>query len=550
MGKMMTIQQLARQTQPKHNTHTPMPTPDEEYMPPVPESDVTEFATDNNASLNPSNVLQLQRQFGNHATMNIINRQPIKKSHTSDLSKFTGLKMVTPTIQREPKDDDAPDKDDAKSADKSNPDDAVELDGADNEVQQESAEIDQTINEAQQLSNIKLADGATWSTAEDYDPDDEESQIYIEDHDPVGPQDDDDNGIKIVKNAKAQMNPNAVSIDDDNDDDHAASWVNGSQLTTIAQKQKHKQKQGMAIKGHSLSAESPTDAISMGAIDVGRNVNTTIDAAEAGVAIKSASSLKDALAGITDTTTDVGAGGIVGKLQKFLGFLNVPPINILLSIGTLIFRIHQVVMKNKQMKAFKSLMEKSGGDTKLRKDALKDKAAIGSYAYAKTKRGFWLRVAKAAINAGEIIARMITLLSGGSAALVSEATAVAMGLSNGIIKVGQSLKGVYKMIMGKRGKRRLESANWIVDGAIDGDKDLAQLLLDLDVVSGIWLERRRFILTKNNKPGADKEYIKKLHKLTLIPTTTDSMQAYLQLLEEVDGLVPFKSRVSGMTKST
>lgn len=60
---------------------------------------------------------------------------------------------------------------------------------------------------------------------------------------------------------------------------------------------------------------------------------------------------------------------------------------------------------------------------------------------------------------------------------------------------------------------------------------------------------RHFILTKHQEPNADKDEIEKLEKLTYVPTDTDTMQQYLELLEDVDGIVPFKSRVAAMTKS-
>jgi len=517
------------------------------------EQGLADLASHNHAPLTPNNVIQLQRKLGNQATMQIINRQPKLTTQNTGTTPFAGLKMVTPgTIQREPNGGGGDEDKDEQTSSK--PDEAVELDGGDKENNQESQEIDQTINKAKDVIGGITGIGdeiVGFSTGDDVDDDDEWSVSYNEDHDPIGPSPDDVNGTKLVGKPNVKMNPNAVNTADD-DDNMDATWKpqGGHQNKVIKQQQKHKQKKGTVIKGKTLASESPLDAVPAAGIDIARNVNTGIAVKDATKAIKDASSLKDALSAVTDTSTDVGAEGIIGKLQKFLGVLNVPPLNILISIGTLIFRVASAKIKHTQMKAFKKLMEAGGGDTSLRKGILADKQTVGSYAYAKTKRGFWLRVIKAAINAGEIIARMITLISGGTAALVTEATAVAMGLSNGIIKVGQSLKGIYKMIRGKRGKRRLESANWIVDGAIDGDQDLLQLLLDLDVVSGIWLDKRSFILTKNQKPGADKAYIKKLADLTRIPADKQQMQNYLKLLEEVDGIASFKGRVAAMTKST
>ncbi len=516
---------------------------EDEYIMSSSSGDIGEMVSRNSPPLKPVNVLQLQRELGNQATMNIINRQTATTS-SPNISAFTGLKMVTPgTIQRDPNDDEPPAKADEIDEDQDkDPKDAVELDGADNEVQQETNEIDQTINEAKQIDSI-AQENAKWHTDDYVDDDDDWSVSYnADDYDPVAPNNSD--------TPQATTQNNAVNIDGDSDDENVYDSNKPKNLGMISHQKQHKQKQGLNIKGKNIAAESMWPAIGQAAIDVPRNANTAVDIEEASTAIKNASSLKDALTSVTDTSTDIGSGKIIDGLEKVLEVFNVPPINILLSIGSLIFRIVSAKTKYTHMKAFKTLMEGNKGDTKLRKGALADKQTIGSYGYAKTKRGFWLRVVKAAINVGEIIARMITVLSGGASALVTEATAVAMGLSNGIIKVGQSLKGIYKMIMGKRGKRRNESANWIVDGALDGDVELLQFMLDADIISDGYREMRQFILVKNQKPDTAKDKLEKLRKLTLKPTDPESLQKYLKIAEEVDALAGIKGRVATATKST
>ncbi len=114
---------------------------------------------------------------------------------------------------------------------------------------------------------------------------------------------------------------------------------------------------------------------------------------------------------------------------------------------------------------------------------------------------------------------------------MTEAVGLVGSLGNGVIKVGNHRLVVRKIT------RYVESANWIVDGALDGDTELLQLILDMDIVSSTgWCEQRSFIYTKHNKPGPPKDELEKYRKLTLEPTDTDSMRQYLKLLEEVDGL--------------
>jgi hypothetical protein len=553
---------------------------EDEYVASSSSSDIAKMASGDSPPLKPKNVLTLQRQLGNQATLNIINRtaQSIQSGDNAP-SPFAGLKMVMPKmIQREDEDSDnevitrsnAMEQDDESD---DNPDAAVELDGSDNEVQQDSNEIDQTIAEAQQLPSKLNGNDNNYEASVSESDDDDNVDVII----PMDSDLDDDNndGDNIIigtdedeahdtgmgqspatgtSNVAVDMNDS----DEDSDDSHVGinAVVNpnqGNGFSQIASQKKHKQKKGLGFGGHKLASESLGGAAGQTVVDTARNASTVVQAAEATSAIKSASSLTEALTNISDTSTDAGSEGISGLLGKVGTFFDVPPMNVILPIATLIFRIMAAITKHKHMKAFKAMMGNNGGDVKSakkRSTALADKGAIGAYGFAKTKRGFWLRIIKAAINVGNIISRLVTIISGGTAALISEAVNTALSLSNGVIKVGQSLKGIYKMIIGKRGKRRNESANWIVDGAIDGDKELLQFMIDGQALSKTFLFMRDQKYKDEMEVSSDVDKLAKLKTLATRPKTTDEMQTYLEVAEELNLLVAVKTQVAVMTKST
>ncbi|GEM_PF-1331191 len=532
--------------------------------------DIAKIASGDSPPLKPSNVLQLQRNLGNQATTNIINRFAQPKTDTNALSAFSGLRMVTPaapnSIQRvddEDGDGGVIERQDGLDEDDVNPETATDLDITDPEVQDESNEIDKTIAEAQQIQVIQPMDTM------DSDMENQDNIEFLNDDNNEQQGQIFDPNAKVTSNVGVDLGDDEDSeMDDDNvqviepmdtddsmlgnldDDDLASSPVSNS---VIKQKQGHKQKQGTHIKGHQLAGESVGPALGQLAMDTTRNVQTTMSFAEAGDAIASAKNVKDGLEGITDTASDVGSDGIQGLLGKVADFFDAPPMNVIIPVAALIYRIYAAVQKYKHMKAFKGLMGKNGGDVKSakkRSTALKDKGAIGAYGFAKTKRGFWLRVIKAALTLGQLIARVVTLLTGGTAALISETVAIGTSLSNGIIKVGQSLKGIYKMIVGKRGKRRLESANWMIDAALDGDQEMLQFLLDGGYLTSPFLFIRKQKYMDEAEWSTDKDRLGKLAILSKRPKTTDEMLTYLKTAEELDMLNAIKGQAALMSTST
>jgi len=537
---------------------------EDEYIVASSSGDISKMASGDSPPLKPQNVLQLQRKLGNKATMNIIARQftTSKKANQSALP-FAGLKMVSPTtIQRaggdNPVSEESPlEIDDADEKD----DQAIELDASDKEVQEDSKEIDQTISEASQLP--AMLNGQKVDQKDDV-------QGIVRSDTMDSDMDEDENGNNIDftgqdENTKQATTGVGVSLglnddpygdsDQDTDDENNGMNLNYSKVVSnqIVGQKGHKQMKGVNPKGHHLAAETVALGIRQGIVDGSRNATTGLQIAEATKAITSAKSLNDALTGIADTSTDVGSDGIQGVFSKVLGAFEVPPLNVILPVAMLASRIYGVFMKYKHMTAFKKMMKSNNGnvkDAKKKDTSLQDKGAVGAYGFAKTKRGFWLRVAKAAISVGQVIARLITLLTGGMAGLVSEAVVVSTSLSQGVIKVGQSLKGIYKMIRGTRGKRRVESANYIVDGAIDGDKELLQFMIDGEVLSKWFMDTnaRKYQIAQEDGESQDK--LDKLLIMASRPKTTDEMKTYLETAEELEMLQAVKGQVSMMTKST
>jgi hypothetical protein len=105
------------------------------------------------------------------------------------------------------------------------------------------------------------------------------------------------------------------------------------------------------------------------------------------------------------------------------------------------------------------------------------------YAVPKVKRGIFSRLAKFLLKLGSMIAHIITLVSGGTATLASEAAALAFSLTSSAISVGESAKGLYKIIKGTRGKNRATNAKTLVDAAFNRQDEALTILRGLNPFS-------------------------------------------------------------------
>ena len=520
---------------------------EEEYLSASSSGDIAKLTSGDSPPLNPQNVLSLQRQLGNQATLNIINRQTADSS-SGDANPFAGLKMVTPgTVQREDEDeggvitrsnamddmdeDNGGGDDDAKNA----------LDAEDPDNQDDEAEFGKIEKQSSEVIEIIDKTNTTDDVPSDYD--------YRED-------DDDEYSVLAVVSPVADPtdtdDSNNDAADQDQQDDKPSKkqskWTGkgGSpnpKDTVGNQKLKIKGKDRVAF-----GVGTDTSVTKEG------TKNVTKDAAIFAGAVTAGQKIKEGL-GQGATASDLGAEVAVGGFQAFLNVMKIIGGQFLLPIGLLAQRIYGVVLKRKHMKAYKAMADDAGADKKdfadsKKKDvyAPKDDALLGAYAYNKTRRGFWLRAAQAGALAGQLIARAITFFTGGAAAIVSEAVDISLGLANAASKLGSSLKGLFKMIRLTRGKRRAEASNQLIDNAIRGEVRSLQAMIDAEVLSKSFMTQRKSANLMLSTPDKQKASDYKL--LATRPKTPEDMQKYLHAAQRQKLIKTIKLQAAETMKST
>jgi hypothetical protein len=238
---------------------------------------------------------------------------------------------------------------------------------------------------------------------------------------------------------------------------------------------------------------------------------------------------------------------LAGKFGKIGDLAEAAKLSSFLPLGTFLQSVYALVVKARHMTAFRTMAEanntfddKSAKQATNRKTSLDNLGMVGAYGYQKTKRGALARIAKVGIALGQFIARMITLLSGLSSTMVTEAIDLTLALTKGAMKLSESLKGIWKVFKGMRGKRRAEAANTIVDNAMRGDAQALRFLIDAEALSKTWfvkLAGRKFLgMLKRATP----EQIKLLNTRPEDPAT---MQAYLHVCQEIGLMTKLKEEV-------
>ena len=259
------------------------------------------------------------------------------------------------------------------------------------------------------------------------------------------------------KDVKKPSNADDVGADLDDDDSN---------------KKKVPQAPGTVVKGKQIASSGI----------VGTSVQTVKGGADIGLIVNYATTWKDMIeekAILHNTGTGIDkALTWLQKLVELATQLGLP----LLTFG---MAVKAAVNRYRYAKSYDKLMEGQKDNSK----AANKKVDIGSYGAEKTIRGTIINTFRAIASAGSFVAHLLTLLTGGVASLISETTAVALGLGKIAIRAGQLIKGAWKAFRGKRGKERLKNANTIVDMAIKGDEDMLQLLLDLNVFDTMWIWR-------------------------------------------------------------
>ena len=174
----------------------------------------------------------------------------------------------------------------------------------------------------------------------------------------------------------------------------------------------------------------------------------------------------------------------VGKILTVFGEAASSIINIAL-IGKSISTIKD---KNTKYKAFDTA-SKSGElsadlSTDERNKNPQTSADVAEYAKAKTWRG-WVDAIYSAVTAMVGLAGSIATIVGAFVAGIGAAVGVAIGISEKVMKslkvAAHVAKAVWKRIMGTKGKNRTRNTNKLIDLAANGDKEAAQLILNMNL---------------------------------------------------------------------
>ena len=121
---------------------------------------------------------------------------------------------------------------------------------------------------------------------------------------------------------------------------------------------------------------------------------------------------------------------------------------------------------------------------------------ISKYAYQKTKRAFNYSMAKIALKIVRMIALIITLLTGGTSAIVTASIAAIAAVVETLGSLYRKVKGFFKKITGKRGANRQKNAEELVGLAKKGNVDAAQTIIDVNPFDGVTMKAIRAISNK------------------------------------------------------
>ncbi|MEO0561826.1 MAG: hypothetical protein AAF125_06920, partial [Chloroflexota bacterium] len=201
-----------------------------------------------------------------------------------------------------------------------------------------------------------------------------------------------------------------------------------------------------------------------------------------------------------------------GSLKAMLGHsMKIAGTGLIGRIGTaligvdLALQARSVALKGQQYFNYKALADKSGGNNKKSKEKarssktkLDSKAMVAAYAMQKTLRGFITRIIKLAMSIGQLISRIITIVSGGTTTLITEGINVSLSLAKGGMALHSTAKGFAKFLFDRRGKRRRESAETILQGVLqNGDKEYASIIMNSDVFGPHWIVRMKLGVSGN-----------------------------------------------------
>lgn len=273
---------------------------------------------------------------------------------------------------------------------------------------------------------------------------------------------------------------------------------------------------------------------SQGAVSESKNV--TLTGVTAGSVYTSTKSALGAVKGTAETGTLAFLGVFQSLGQTITGW-GIPGI-----LG-LVKKIYDVVTSGYDMYA----LEKAKDDLEKKQTAnpqamsQSDSALLEAtqHGYSKVRRRFWEGIYKLISQVIKVVAHFITILSGGTAAMVSELVAFGATVLEGVVKVFHKVKGFFKWLLNKRGAHRQQSAERIVDSAVQNDKTALQLLVSLDPMGTL---------------GREKQALKYGYGSPPQPQNIDEMLEFLRTLrsnpKKFGSIDEFKEFVAVKLKST
>jgi Domain of unknown function (DUF4157) len=177
---------------------------------------------------------------------------------------------------------------------------------------------------------------------------------------------------------------------------------------------------------------------------------------------------------------------LIGGAKQFLGFLDsvgiLPVIKMIMACTTFFGALGDYRSLDK---AAESLKNQPKPDLNL--------AEAVSHGLGKVYRRVWSAGYDFVKSIIDTVMSIATLVSGGTAAPAKAIASIAGGVLDGIALVYRKVKGLWKTLTGKRGKHRQQSAERIVNSALDGDAVALQLLIDLSPI-GLMERLKRFVL--------------------------------------------------------
>jgi hypothetical protein len=154
------------------------------------------------------------------------------------------------------------------------------------------------------------------------------------------------------------------------------------------------------------------------------------------------------------------------------------------------------------------------------------------HGYSKVRRRFWEGVYKLISQIIKVVAHLITVLSGGTAAMVSELVAFGATILEGVVKVVHKVKGFFKWLLNKRGAHRQQSGERIVDSALKKELTALQLLVSLDPMGMIGRQKQalKYGYGDPPKPANTDEMIEFLNTMRFSPDKYGSIEEYKEFV--------------------